>query len=216
LKASRHSAFTLVELLVVMVIIAVLTALVVPVIASVQAQARATKCLNQLRQIGLAARLYANENEQVLPFTQHQKASWVKTLQPYASGTITFRCPADAHRTRLYSYALNDFLTPDPAGARGMNYSKITRIPAPAETLLFAEATEKYVNADHFHFAEYKEVTVPPEVFSEQVAVQRHGGKSTYLFTDAHVEALSWETVQDLLQKPAGRFINPEGSPAAN
>lgn len=216
MKTSRQSAFTLIELLVVMAIIGVLTALLVPAVSSVRASSRATQCLNQLRQIGLAARLYANEREQTLPFTQHQKSTWVKTLQPYASGTITFRCPADEQKTRIYTYALNDFLTPSPAGARGMDYSKLTRLSAPSETLLFAEASAQYTNADHFHFANYRGSLLPPEVFAQQVAVQRHGGKATYLYADAHVEALSWEAVQELLRRPEGRFVSPEGATTSN
>ena len=101
---------------VVMAVIVVLAAIAVPVATKIQARARGTQCLNQLRQIGLASRMYANDNEQTLPFTSHQRSSWTKTLQPYASGTITFRCPTD-EITRSFTYTINDYLTPNPAGA---------------------------------------------------------------------------------------------------
>ena len=54
-KASRsHSAFTVVELLVVIVIITVLAGITLVVAAGSRARARAATCMSQMRQIGLA------------------------------------------------------------------------------------------------------------------------------------------------------------------
>ena len=209
LKAYRISAFTLLELLIVIAIIAVLAAIIVPVVSRIQAQARSTKCLNQLRQIGLASRLYANDNEQTLPFTSHQRSSWTKSLQPYASGTITFLCPCDEVK-RSFTYTINDFLTPNPAGAPPtFDYSRLSRLETPSQTILFGEASKTYANSDHFHFADYYGMTIPAAFFANQVGVERHAGSANYLFADAHVEALSWKQVQSRLQLPGTRFVDP-------
>jgi len=59
--------FTLIELLVVIAIIAILAAILFPVFAKAREKARQTKCTSNLRQIALAASMWAQENEEKLP-----------------------------------------------------------------------------------------------------------------------------------------------------
>lgn len=58
----RRKGFTLIELLVVMVIIALLVGLLLPALARAKEEARKTQCRSNLRQIGLAIEMYANDN----------------------------------------------------------------------------------------------------------------------------------------------------------
>ena len=65
--ARREKAFTLVELLVVIGIIALLISILLPALNRARAAAKQTVCLSQLRQIGQAMMMHANEHRNYFP-----------------------------------------------------------------------------------------------------------------------------------------------------
>lgn len=211
MRRSKYG-FTLIELLVVMAIIALLAGLLLPALARAKEKARATQCLNNLKQIGLGAVMYCGDNNDALPQSSHTSASWVGTLQRY-TGTNVYRCPSDKNEQRLYSYAVNDFLTPHPYGATQLDFSRLRAIPSPAATFYLGEADEQHEGSDHFHFADASHGGYSVAVFPQQVAAKRHQRAANYLFADSHVERLPWSKVIQQIQKPGDRFVRPDGNP---
>jgi type II secretory pathway pseudopilin PulG len=82
-QVGRTKAFTLVEVLLSFIIIAVLAALLMPATSQMAAYAARVRSISNLRQIGVAARLYANDHNQMLP--GHAADQWPKLLCAYLS-----------------------------------------------------------------------------------------------------------------------------------
>jgi prepilin-type N-terminal cleavage/methylation domain-containing protein len=92
-------AFTLVELLVVIAIIGILAAALLPVLVRAKEKGRATQCVSNLRQWGIAFQLYADDNEDYLPrrgqgvqalFQIDRPTDWFNALPLYFS-TASFQ-----------------------------------------------------------------------------------------------------------------------------
>ena len=104
---SNWRAFTLVELLVVIAIVALLAALLLPVLAQGKRAAQRAQCISNLRQFGIASRLYFDEHDgqtflyRLYP-TNGGTLFWFGWLQNGADGNRDF----DATQGPLYPYVL--------------------------------------------------------------------------------------------------------------
>jgi prepilin-type N-terminal cleavage/methylation domain-containing protein/prepilin-type processing-associated H-X9-DG protein len=212
--------FTLIELLVVIAIIAILAAVLLPALGRAKEKTKSIACVNQLRQMGLATEMYSAENNDRFPGDQHSLPSWLASLSSY-NGTNVYHCPVEIATTRPYSYAVNDYLTPHPAGSPQLDFSRRTKVPSPTDTMWMSELMEDILGQDHFHFADYKNSPEPtdpaggysPNGFRSQVNVTRHLGGGNYLYLDSHVEFYKWQYLPPKLSGTGSRFVNPTGRP---
>lgn len=123
---------TLIELLVVMAIIAVLAGLSVGVFRNAQSSARASSCMNNLRQIGAAVSMYVSDNDERFPTLVMARSSSTETspaldtvLARYLRDTSVFACPEDYKHlaaTTGTSYLWNTKLNGQQLGALSVSF----------------------------------------------------------------------------------------------
>jgi prepilin-type N-terminal cleavage/methylation domain-containing protein/prepilin-type processing-associated H-X9-DG protein len=104
MKRNRKPGFTLIELLVVIAIIAILAAMLLPVLAKAKDKAKAIKCVNNLRQMGIALIIYGDDNKYYPvaidnnPATPGLNMAWLwpallRSTMYKTMSTDVFRCP---------------------------------------------------------------------------------------------------------------------------
>lgn len=195
--------FTLIELLVVIAIIAVLVAILLPVLRQAREKARQSVCMNNMKQLGLAILMYADDYDGwVVPSlsdTNIANNAWDWTLVkggycPGASNLIggawsmwytqtvpnpLFQCPSDILPRGWgvpRSYSINRWV----GGMIPWNEAnlKFSKIPSPSETLLLAE---QWDSLNVFCNNSCSLVWYPSGPY--------HGAVNNYLFCDGHVAA---------------------------
>ena len=215
---NKRRAFTLIELLVVIAVIAILAAILLPTLGQAKLSARRITCVNNLRQLGLAAQMYWDDHdgdafryimgatnggtvywfgwiEPWVPGNEGQRAfdASLGALYPYLGGRGVEVCPSLNYNSRLFKFKAT-------GAAYGYGYNlylsaptnqspvKMNRVARPADVALFADAGQ--VN----DFQEPASPTNPliEEFYyindTEPTVHFRHHRRANVLYCDGHVD----------------------------
>jgi len=228
-RPSSTLAFTLIELLVVIGVIAVLLALLVPGSFSVLKKVAATKCLANLRQIGVTHTIYASENGgRCVPAYITGDRIWFEFLQEAGLDPKNLLCPAvDRKKPPIlyvqgrcdytYNSALARLKMTDPIDGSpdALGQSRVfPGIPAPSKVYLAADGKAQCygLSASRMDFR-HPGGTAKPDGSSSWYLIPDPPGTGNVVFVDGHVEALSYAPdppdYRSLPYDPAGIPFSP-------
>ena len=196
-----RGAFSLIELLVVIAIIAVLAGLTIAAMRNSQDKAKAVKCMNNLRQLGMAFAKYAGDNDGTYPAhadevteSEVNESVWSAKLvlgkyvpEPTGKADAIFLCPFDkaandryAEAYRCYSY------NPGPDETLPV---RVPVVENPASTIMLAE----WYQPDPFSSPDYHAVWDGAGWGWRRAGglyAHHSDGTSPVLFYDLHVESV--------------------------
>jgi prepilin-type N-terminal cleavage/methylation domain-containing protein len=105
----NESAFTLVELLVVIGIIALLISILIPTLNGVRNSAKGVQCMSNLRQIGIAMSMYARDNEGIFHPTPPNMGNWYRKVP--AGSRVFYRLPGPNDGDAYWGIAYIQYFT---------------------------------------------------------------------------------------------------------
>ena len=204
-SARKNRGFTLIELLVVIAIIALLLSILLPSLKLAKEAAKRTVCRAHIKQLQLAWRLYADENNDRICAANigHSDFGWVNTMDvsdpvdvqiqaiqtgmlfPYCQKIELYRCPT-VPRTELRSYSIVSSMNTNQPGSNSWKGKVLTKMGQVANTgsrVVFLCEGKVTNYAFSIYYTENRWRDIPPI---------HHSEGTTFSFVDGHSDYWKW------------------------
>ena len=198
MRSMHRDAFTLAEMLVVLVIILLLATLVMSAGRGAMEVARKTGCVSNLRQMGVMLTMYQDDNDSLYPIGAYSddaeqgsrwEVSWHDELSGYShSGPGLFYCPdVDRRQHYRYSYGANFWLF-------GYGATPLGSANVELNSVVLAEKA----NIDWCFLPYDYPLPAPtgPGRIDRSYLVDRHGGRGAVLMADGSVRMVASEKIR--------------------
>jgi len=221
----KKSAFTLIELLVVIVIISILAAILFPVFARARENARRSSCMSNLKQMGLAMVMYAQDYDDhltalnlsntgvILPDgSTHSTELWFHMLYPYMKNIQIMNCPSESSVVWTsgsytggipygYNYTAPTWVCSSNCGVNmgtaGVSGASLAAIDDTSGTIMITDSKWYY---SLMPSAARTEANADGSECisgspSSKCTAARHLDTVNTLFVDGHVKSMKWQTI---------------------
>ena len=122
MKQPNKKAFTLIELLVVIAIIAILAAMLLPALSAAKKRAQRISCVNNLKQVGLAFRIWEGDNGDRYPMAVSTASGGAQEYIGYTSNNVAMSSPGNYVPQYPFLCMTNELSTPKIVFCPSDNY----------------------------------------------------------------------------------------------